>query len=329
MAPQEIFSLTGKNVLIVTHRSADLDAIASAEILRLELMERNIVEIAIPGHVNRQAKRIAEVLEIPYSLSTNFSKFDVLAVVDLNSYSMLDNFAEEIKNFKGKKFLFDHHTASGENIVDKENSLVIEDAASTTEVIWHLFSDANKKISEKQALLTMLGIISDTDRFAFSSRNTFDIMSDALKISRMDFNQVIKIIKDEKTFSERVATLKAMQKTKLVKIKDVLIAKSYTNAFEAQVAEALVACGADIAIVGGITEGKARVSGRADITSAEKYNLDLASDVFQRLSSYFKGQGGGHSTAASFNGEAKDLEKIIEKCVEIISEKVRNEKKIC
>ena len=134
MPATELLTLKNKKVLVVSHRGADVDALASAGIVHLLLMDRNYVEIAIPEHLNNSAKRLAETMEIAYTMQPKFSDFDVLVIVDLNSYNMLGPFAEAVEKFKGKIFLFDHHSASEDVIAKEENSLIVEDAASTTEV---------------------------------------------------------------------------------------------------------------------------------------------------------------------------------------------------
>ncbi|MCX8190250.1 MAG: DHH family phosphoesterase [Candidatus Diapherotrites archaeon] len=322
MAVKDILQLRGKNILIITHKGADVDAIASAAVLRATLIKNNNVEIAVPEHVNRKAKEIAENLDIPYSMMPDFSLFHALVFVDLNSYEMLGRFEEEVKGSKCQKFLFDHHTKSQDAITTKENSLIIEDAASTTEVLSYFLKDEKEEISEEQALLIALGIISDTDRFSFASKDTFGIIADMLKISKKDFNEILSMVSEQRSLSEKIAILKAMQKTEIIKIGDIIIAKGWIGSFEAQAAEALISCGADVAFVGGVTDGHARISGRADFLFAKNYGLDLANEIFQKLTLFFEGRGGGHATAASFTGKAQDLERIMQKCLDLISERL-------
>ncbi|MEM4598540.1 MAG: DHH family phosphoesterase [Candidatus Diapherotrites archaeon] len=323
MAAKDILRIKGKNILIITHKGADVDAIASAALLRTALVKNNNVEIAVPEHINKKAKDVSDYLDIPYSMQPDFSTFDVLAFVDLNSYEMLGCFEEEVRRSGCQKFLFDHHTRSRDSIADEENSLIIEDAASTTEVLCEFLMAEKIEINEEQALLIALGIISDTDRFSFASKKTFEILSEMLKISGKEFNEILAMASQQKNISEKIAVLKALQKVEILRIGDIVIAKSNIGSFEAQAAEALISCGADLAFVGGVTEGQARVSGRADFLFAKSYSLDLADDIFQKLPLFFEGRGGGHATAASFTGKAEDLDKIINKCIELASARIK------
>ena len=110
------FSIEGRKILILTHKGADTDAISASGILYLLLRKENFAEIAIPEHLNKTAEKLAENMEIPYTMKPDFSSFDTLFIVDLNSYQMLGGLAEQAKQFKGEVFLFDHHSKSQDSI---------------------------------------------------------------------------------------------------------------------------------------------------------------------------------------------------------------------
>lgn len=324
MSPGRLFSLKNRKILVVTHKGADVDALASAAIVRAALMEKNIVEIAIPEHINNAAKKLAEEMEIAYSMQPNFSEFDTLVIVDLNSYAMLGNFAEQVKIFSGEKFLFDHHSITKEALVDCKHSMIREDAASTTEVLWEfLIESAPEKIDKTVATLIACGIISDTDRFSFASRNTFRIMADVVPKTGKSFNELVDMLSVYRDISERIAMLKAMKKIRIIRVGKNIVAVSESGSFESQVAEALVVLGADASLVGAMSDGTARISGRASFAFASQYNIDLAKDVFQKLSLFFRGEGGGHATAAAFTGAMENVEDALEKCLELLVAKIR------
>ncbi|RLG70490.1 MAG: hypothetical protein DRO07_00065 [Candidatus Iainarchaeum archaeon] len=324
MPVAELLTLKNKKVLVVSHRGADVDALASAGIIHLLLMDRNYVEIAIPEHLNNSAKRLAETMEIAYAMQPKFSDFDVLVIVDLNSYNMLGPFAEAVEKFKGKIFLFDHHSASEDVIAKEENSLIVEDAASTTEVLWcFLTKHAPEKLDERIALLTACGLIADTAHFSFASRNTFRVMAEALKKTDKTFSEIIEMFSVERELSERIALLKAAQRIRIFRANKALIVLSEIGAFESQSAAALLHLGADVAFVGTMEDHIVRVSGRAKFSFAQAYELDLAKDVFHKLSDFFEGEGGGHITAAAFTGRANSVEEILQKCLELLIAKMK------
>jgi len=323
MNASRLLGLKNKKILVVTHKGADIDAIASAAIVRKALMKKNFVEIAVPESINHASKKFAEAMDIAYNMQPDFAEFDILVIVDLNSYAMLGAFAEKVKNFHGDKFLFDHHTKVKDAIVPDDCSMIIEDATATTEVLWlFLKKNAPEKIEKTVAMLVACGIISDTDRFSFASKNTFRIMADVIPKTKKDFQSLLEIISSEHTISERIAVLKAMKQIKILGIGKSLIVLSKASAFESQTAEALLSLGADLALVGTIKGGKARIAGRASFSFASRYKIDLARDIFQKLQVSFGGDGGGHVTAAAFVGEVADLEKALDKCVELIHQKI-------
>jgi nanoRNase/pAp phosphatase (c-di-AMP/oligoRNAs hydrolase) len=319
-----LLELSDKKVLVVSHRSADVDALASASIMRLLLMDRNYVEIGIPEHMNKSAKRLAETMEIPYNMQPDFSEFDVLVIVDLGSYGMLGSFAEAVNGFSGPIFLFDHHSASEDVIAKKENSLIVEDAASTTELLWCFIKrNAPKRLDEQIALLTVCGLISDTAHFSFASKDTFRVMAEAMEKTDKTFSEIMELFSVKRELSERIAMLKAAQRTRIFRAGKTIIALSEIGAFESQSASALLHLGADVAFVGTIEDESVRISGRAKFSFVQEYGIDLAKDVFQKLSKFFQGEGGGHVTAAAFTGRASSLEDILKKCLELIVEKMK------
>jgi len=324
MAAKDILGLNNRRILVLSHRSADIDALASAAIIRLLLMDKNYVEIGIPEHLNRSAKRIAESMEIPYNMQPDFSDFDVLVVVDLNSYGMLGPFADNVRAFKGPIFLFDHHSASLKPIAPDENCTIVENAASTTEVLWcFLQENAPELLSKDVAVLTACGLISDTAHFSFASENTFRVMAESMEKSGKTYSEVIELFSIKRELSERIAMLKAAQRTRIYRLNENIVTLSEIGAFESQSASALLHLGADVAFVGTIEENSVRISGRARFSFAENYALDLAKDVFQQLPTFFEGEGGGHSTAAAFTGRANSADEVLQKCLDLLVAKMK------
>ncbi len=324
MGIAELLNLKDKKVLVISHRGADVDALASAAIVRLLLLGKNYVEIGVPEHLNNSAKRLAETMEIPYSLTPDFSFFDTLVIVDLNSYGMLGSFAEKVKNFSGNIFLFDHHSKGKDKIAKEEDSIIVEDAASTTEVLWRFLSaNAQDKLNEKIALLTACGIIADTAHFSFASKNTFKVMAEVFEKTDKTLSELIELFSVKRELSERIALLKAAQRTKLFRVNKLLIVLSEIGAFESQSAAALIHLGADVAFVGTAEDHNIRVSGRARFSLIQEYNLDLAKDIFHKLSDFFEGEGGGHATAAAFTGKASSTDQVLHKCLELLIAKIK------
>ena len=319
------FSLKGKKILVLTHKGADVDAMSASSILYLLFKKSNFVEIAVPEHLNKTAEKLAEQMEIPFTMKPDFSMFDTLLIADLNSYSMLGNLAREARDFKGKKFLFDHHTKSGESI-EADYCECVESAASTTEVLWNEMKKHSIKPNEKIALLTACGLITDSAGFSFVSRDSFKVMAEALELTEKNFRDIRELFSVEVEFSERLARLKAARKSRLYRIGDFVVVTSEIGAFESQSASALVGIAADAAFVAMKSKGIVRVSGRARFKFVEVFGLDLARDIFQPLNEFFEGEGGGHVTAAAFTGKAKSGQVVLDKCMDLLLEKLHEKK---
>ncbi len=315
-------ALKGKEVLILTHRGADVDALSSGAMLYLALKEHASVRIGVPEHINQAAEKLAAELSIPFDLNPEPKEFNVVVVADLNSWKMLGSTAEKLKSFDGEILLIDHHTRSWENLAKEENSLIEENAASTTEILFKLFKKQGIPISKEIALLACCGIITDSAHFSYASADTFSVMAEALGLAKTPYSKITGLFSVEREFSEIVAKLKAAQRCRIFRAGEFIVAISDVGAFEAQAAASLLRIGADAAFVGVEEAGEVMVSGRASHKIVE-FGLDLVRDVFDPLSARFSGEGGGHTAAAAFNGKAESIEEVLEECVSLVTEKIR------
>lgn len=320
------FFLKGKNALILTHKGADVDAVSASGILYLLLKENNFAEIAIPEHLNKSAEKLAQKMEIPYTMEPDFDSFDSLFIVDLNSYNMLGNLAVKARQFKGKVYLFDHHSKDRDSI-KADFFKCKENAASTTEILWMELKKQNIQPNEKLALLTASGLITDSGHFSFANRNSFKVMAEAMELISRTYRELQELFSVERDFSERIARLKAARRAKIYRVGKALAVTSEVGAFESQSASTLVKVGADIAFVAMKENDTVRVSGRARFSFTEQFNLGLARDIFQNLSEFFEGEGGGHSTAAAFTGKSTSPKEVLQKCLDLLLKKAKQKKK--
>ncbi|MFH1235238.1 MAG: DHH family phosphoesterase [Candidatus Diapherotrites archaeon] len=319
------FSLKGKKILVLTHKGADVDALASSGILYLILKKKNLVEIAIPEHISKSAEKFAEKMEIPYTHEPDFDAFDTLFVTDLNSYNMLGCLAEKAKNFNGKTFQFDHHSAAHDS-VRVDFRYCNPEAASTTEVLWLEIKKQKIKAGEKIAILAACGLLTDSAHFSFAGRNSFRVMAEAMERIKKPYYELIELFSIERDFSERIARLKAAHRSRIYRIGNSIAATSEVGSFESHAAAALVQIGADIAFVAMQENSSVRVSARARFPFAEEFGLNIAKDVFGKLQESFEGEGGGHATAAAFTAKTDSPKKLLEKCIELALKKMKEKK---
>lgn len=309
-------SIFHKKVLVLTHKGADVDSISSAATFYFSFRKNSRITIGIPEHLNLNAKAFARNMKIPYKLNpVGISDYDVLIIVDLNSYDMLGRLEKEVRNFKGPTLIIDHHTKSDDKITSERLSIVDKSATSTTELIYELFKRANIIIPSDAATCIAAGIVTDSAGFLNADSKTFRIMGDVLPKSKITYPKLLSLFSIKTDISEKIAMLKAARRCKIYRSSDYIIASTDVGAFEASAATVLVKLGADIAFAGDDEKGIIRVSARANNNFVIASGFDLARDVFSKLESEFNGSGGGHAAAAGFNGKGKGIEKILKRCV--------------
>ena len=122
--------------------------------------------------------------------------------------------------------------------------------------------------------------------------------------------------------SEKIARLKASQRTNIVNVGKWLIVSTEVSSFQASAARGILNLGADLVIVA----GKEKEKIKASIRSSEKFyyetNLNLGGVFSKELAKEFKGTGGGHSTVAGINAEGS-LEDFFKKVNELIIKKIK------
>ena len=310
-------SLSGK-ILLLTHAGADVDAVASAAALFLALKKKHRVEIGIPEHLNLTAKAFASNMKISYKINPKLAGFDTVVLVDFNTWEMTGRLSPQLKSFKGKIYALDHHTIIGRSIAPAANSVIKENAVSTTEIIYELFNEEKIEITPDIASCIAAGIVTDSAHFLVADAKAFHIMADVLEKSGRTFSGIVGLFRVKMDFSKKVAKLKAAKRARIFKIGEKIVVTADIGAYEADAATTLTRIGADVAFAGDLEKGELRISGRATSGFVKETDFDLAKDVFLPLEKTVDGAGGGHAGAAAFNGKAKNLEDVLQKCVSLV-----------
>lgn len=313
-----------KKLLILTHKAADVDAIASAAILQESSKSKKAI-IGVPGYLNQEAKLLAQKLSIPYQLNPIIQNFETIILADFNTADMIGPEASELQKFKGPILLIDHHFDSGENLASKGFSIIKPEAVSTTELLFKILKDSKIKTSPRTAQLIAAGIITDSNNFATANSQTFQAIAELLKISGKSFAQVKALFEIPQDISQRIASLKAAKRVQLYKTGDFVIAVSEVSCFENLAADSLISLGADLAFVGFADEKQQlRINARASESFLKKTGFDLAKNVFLPLEQKNQGFGGGHAGAAGFNSNSSDAQPLLEQCLAISFDFLKN-----
>jgi len=245
---------------------------------------------------------------------------DVIVLLDTNTIQQLGDWSERVKASKAAFMVIDHHASHPETERLATLSLTDENASSTCEIVYRLFTEAQVKPTLEEAKALFLGIAFDTRHFVLASSATFKTVANLIDagVKPEEALQLLSLPMDP---SERIARLKASKRTKLLKINNWLIAFSHVSAYQASAARALITLGAHVAVVAGQRDEKIQMSMRASRDFYEKTGVHLGRDVAKPLGEYLQGMGGGHSVSAGVNGVG-DVEVSLKRCMRLLKEKL-------
>jgi len=179
--------------------------------------------------------------------------------------------------------------------------LINEKATSTCEIIFNLYQNLKIKPLKIVAQALMIGLTFDTRHFTLANLQTFQTAAELCKFGAKP-EKAIELLKIPLGKPERIARLKAAQRMEIKEVEDWMLVTSIVSSFQASAARAIIALGADIAIVGGEKKGKIKVSLRATNEFYRVTGIHLGRDLAVPLGKLLNGVGNGHAIAAGVNG---------------------------
>ncbi len=310
-----------KKILLLTHENADLDAFCSTAIFQKYFKKNKIPSvIAIPSHINEQTLEFAFKEKISFQKNPNLENFDTICIFDFNDYEQLGVlrkiFVELRKKKKFEVITFDHHEKEKRSIA---NGFINPNALSTTQILFDLFG---KEFDKKMSAYACLGMLEDTGRFLVGDKSFFNAFSKCLDNSEKTYAELFGLAKHKAPEGEQIAFMKAIQRAKINKIKDIIIITSQLGFYQGAAATKLLEFGAQISlVVGKEKKGSTHLSGRADTTFKEQKNFNLMKDLFIPLQKIFSGEVGGHSGAAQWKGKANE-NNVLKEALKILEKKL-------
>jgi nanoRNase/pAp phosphatase (c-di-AMP/oligoRNAs hydrolase) len=266
-----------------------------------------------PDTLNSHARKLLKFLNL--KLDEYDPSHEALIVLDTHSRRLLGNFSIEKADI-----VIDHHLK--QDSIDARHAIIDSSYSSTSEIVYEILKQLGP-VNDTAATCILAGMISDSACFKNASRRTFQYISEAMGISKVDYGELLEVIDSRPDVSQRMAVLKAVQRCELERVGDFLIASSNVNACESLAAESLVNLGADVAFVAYSGED-ARISARMRLGLEDRLNLAL---VMAEAGKILGGSGGGHEMAAGANGpNIPKLEEALEKCLGIAREKLKGKK---
>lgn len=338
-------------IIIVSHDNSDVDAVASVIGLyylfqiHLDFPEDSIIPY-LP-QMDKSADYVINRLSLWETLPNQFrvSEEDwdgsVLILVDNHNFERICGL-EPPTELLHSIIIIDHHDKEPDEKITNLNeecmllhekialSCIISHASSTAEIITTIWAnwtnfEPKAQISPRMeqrciAQLLLNGIMADSARLRYSSNSIipalFWLVESGADISKIDFAPREKLERQVKI--ARIKGASRLEKPHYIGDRIVLFTR--VNAYESSVCRGLLALGADIAFCLSSKKDKDwRLIGKTSDDFQKETNFSLGF-FMENLKNDFKGNGGGHSGAAGFNG--KKLPNNIEK--KIIS-RLRNQ----
>ncbi len=176
---------SGTHFLLSCHQYPDADSLASnlalAEVLTS--LGKKVTMLWGPSGAQSKFTYLSEYIQkhnvtdksIYEYMYDRYSKPDTLVILDCSSYDRIGVKDAEIVSFvgKGKKVIaIDHHDRNNMFFIDDSNKFIETDASSTCHILAKMLYLHNQALLTHQVCeLLQVGIWTDTDKFANSSKN--------------------------------------------------------------------------------------------------------------------------------------------------------------
>jgi len=166
------------NILITSHTKPDGDACGciSAMCNAMGTLGKNVTPLLLSAPPQwyeflfaEKAAVLGEDVRLDELTTERFGKFDLIVIVDTNSYSQLPKLDEYLKQADTPVLVLDHHQTS-DGLGDVE--LVDSDAAATGLIVLDLLKYAGWPVTEKIAESLFVALATDTGWFQFSNSNS-------------------------------------------------------------------------------------------------------------------------------------------------------------
>lgn len=309
-----------KKVMLTFHSIGDSDSVSSAFTLMRYFRHATI---AMPDVITYNSRKILEKLGFKQSLvTTDFvDDADMVILLDVNNFEDCGKFEENLRNFKNKILIIDHHNP---NKISAGNVIAFNDESynSATSIVYDVIKALGVNVDKRLANLIATGIISDSAEFRNAFPKTFIQIGELLKIAQIDYQSILLEIQhfaDPKTRKNFVADLfnaRVVIAGKLLFIYGK--AKNHAN----KIADDGIKIGADATLFYTIKEGEISFSARLRPPLDRLYKINLGK-LMRVLAPKINGHGGGHPCAAGAYGSGGDPEELIELFINELNARTR------
>ncbi len=273
-------------VLLVVHRLADRDAIASA--VALEESLRSATQICTPEGVKVSARSLLRDNEVV--TNPQLSEYDAIVIVDSPSRDRirpLDPTASD-----AECFLIDHHTP-GDLATIATGKLIDTEPESAAEIVYRAMRAADRDISPTAAVALVAGLLAATRNLARAGEVQVSHLANLLSKVQGKEDVLAQLYPPPQADGKRMAKFKGAIRSEGYQAGETVIAFTDVGGNESDAANALMDAGADCVFVLSEQGDHTRVVGRC--TDSFGHRLSLGGELFPLLAE----NGGGHETAGT------------------------------
>lgn len=297
--------LEGKRKVILVHGNADMDAIGSAYAISRCFPEGVVFA---PAGMDRIAKKATERLGISVMEDCCISEYDLVVAVDTSSP---EQFSKEL-DLPEDTIVIDHHIPTGK--WSGYRYYYDDSRTSCCEIVWDIICEGGvTDIPRDVGLALLAGMLTDSGHFAFANARMLPVFAEIMTRCGIEMDEAIAITENEVSMSEKIAMLKAVERSKFDRVGTLIVATAYGGSFEASSCKALMAAGADVAFVASQRENEYRVSARAT-QDAVRRGVNLG-EILKSIGGETLSDGGGHPGAAGLSGKG-DAEAMLHICMQ-------------
>ncbi len=306
--------LRGKKKIILVHGNADMDAVGSAYALMRAFPD---ADIYAPNSIDRVTKLVVDKLDIAILEECDPSAYDQVVVVDTSSPEQLETEFAIPKD----AIVIDHHQPTGK--WEGYDFYCDETKTSCCEVVKSILDDNGIPLDRTMGLMLIGGMITDSGHFQFAKPDMLKDFADIMQRCDIAMDEAYNLTLAPMSMSERIAMLKAIERTKFDRVGNYIVATSYGGSFEASSCHAIMGAGADVVFVGSQRDDEFRLSARATQEVVRK-GINLG-EIMKGIGTETMNDGGGHCGAAGLSGIG-DVEAMLMICMKRTMEVFREMK---
>ena len=168
------------------------------------------------------------------------------------------------------------------------------------------------EIPRDMVLMLLGGMLTDSGHFQFARPALLTAFADIMVRCGIEMDEAMALTEAPVSMSERIAMLKAIERTRFERVGAMIVAIPFGGSFEASSCRAIMAAGADVVFVGSQRDENFRLSARATQEAVRK-GIHLG-EIMSGIGRETMADGGGHGGAAGLTGIG-DTEAMLNICM--------------